>query len=310
VTKPEASQTTQRDNLPFAVGVILFTVFALSLGDTLVKLLSANFVLWPGFVLRFIIAIPVLIVFMLVFARRSLQMPTAAGWTLLRSLLLVSMWICYYFALSRVALSVAAATYYTLPIFITLLSALLIGDKVSRLGWLAVLIGFLGVLLILKPETGAFNWYALLPLVSAMLYALAMILTRTHCRNEHPLVLSLALNICFVMVGLVVAVALSTMPIESRQGFLLATWSQMNLAQWGSMALLAIALLIGSIGAAIAYQNASPSVIGTFDFAYVGFAVLWGIVFLAEVPDGLSVLGIALIVFAGLLSLQKNKTKR
>ncbi|MEN5300111.1 hypothetical protein ABE530_17455 [Brucella sp. TWI559] len=71
------------------------------------------------------------------------------------------------------------------------------------------------------------------------------------------------------------------------------------------MGLLTAALLIGSIGAAVAYQNGPPSVIGTFDFAYVGFAVIWGMIFFAEVPDVTSTLGITLIVGAGILSLRQ-----
>ena len=59
------------------------------------------------------------------------------------------------------------------------------------------------------------------------------------------------------------------------------------------------------IGAAIAYQKGPPAVVGSFDFAYVGFAVLWGLVFFAEVPDARALLGIAMIVGAGVLSLRR-----
>ena len=80
-------------------------------------------------------------------------------------------------------------TFYTLPIFITLFAALFIGDRIGLMGWGSVLLGFAGVALILKPTPNGFNGYALLPLVSAILYALTVILTRTKCREEHPLVL-------------------------------------------------------------------------------------------------------------------------
>lgn len=78
----------------------------------------------------------------------------------------------------------------------------------------------------------------------------------------------------------------------------------MDLSQWGSMGLLAMAILVGSIGTAIAYQNGPSSMIGTFDFAYVGFAVLWGIVFFNDLPDGVSVVGMVLVVVAGIMSLR------
>ena len=71
------------------------------------------------------------------------------------------------------------------------------------------------------------------------------------------------------------------------------------------MALMASAILIGSVGTAIAYQNGPPAIIGVFDFAYVGFAVVWGLIFFAEVPDALTLAGIALIVVAGILSVRQ-----
>jgi len=294
------------DNLPLAVSVIVFTVFALSLGDALIKFTSNNFVLWQIFILRSVIAIPCLVLFMLFRAGALLYFPTSLSWTAIRSLLLVSMWVIYYIALPHVQFSVAAAAYYTLPIFITLFSAALTGDKVSGLKWVAVGLGFIGVLLILKPNTNAFNWYALLPLLSAVLYALAMILTRTKCRDEQPLVLALALNITFVLVGAIAAWFVSGLADEMRQGFVLGEWNPMGSAQWLSMTLLATAVLIGSVGTVIAYQNAPSSVIGIFDFAYVGFAVLWSVVFFDELPDAFSMLGIALIVLSGLLSLKQS----
>ncbi|WP_192363453.1 DMT family transporter [Mesorhizobium mediterraneum] len=298
-------QGERADNILLAVSVIILTVLALSLGDALIKMMSGSFVIWQIFVIRSLIVIPVLLLFLAVASPEKLRVPDALDWVILRSLMLVGMWVCYYLSLPNLTLSVAAAAYYTLPIFITLFSALFIGDRISRQGWIAVLAGFLGVLLILRPKAEDFNAYAILPLVSAMLYAGAMILTRTRCRNQHPIVLSLALNIGFVIVGALAAGFIMLLPDSVRQGFLLASWAAMGRAEWISMGLLAAAILIGSIGAAIAYQNGPPAMIGAFDFAYVGFAVVWGVVFFAEVPDLTSTLGMTLIVGAGILSLRQ-----
>lgn len=119
----------QTDNLPLAVGVIILTVLALSLGDALIKLRSGDFVIWQIFVLRSLLAIPLLVFFMAVKDRQSLRIPdvlwpAAMLWTAGRSLLLVAMWVSYYVALPHLSLSIAAAAYYTLPIFITLFAAL------------------------------------------------------------------------------------------------------------------------------------------------------------------------------------------
>ena len=82
----------------------------------------------------------------------------------------------------------AAAVYYTIPLFITLFAACWLKEPVGLQGWSGVLIGFIGVLLMLNPQVGDLSTYALMPLASAILYALAMVLTRTKCRGENPLV--------------------------------------------------------------------------------------------------------------------------
>ncbi|MCA8878536.1 MAG: hypothetical protein KDA73_00990 [Rhodobacteraceae bacterium] len=75
--------------------------------------------------------------------------------------------------------------------------------------------------------------------------------------------------------------------------------------EWLSMALFAAAILIGSVGAAVADQNGPPATAGAFDFACVGFAVVRGMLFFAEIPDAISAFGMALIVGAGVLSLRR-----
>jgi len=162
---------------------------------------------------------------------------------------------------------------FTLPIFITLFPALFIGDRISKNGWFAVVLGFIGVLLILRPQAGDFNVNALFSLVSAM------IVTRARCREEHPFTLSLALNVGFIIGVCLAAGLILLVPAELRQEFMLSPWTLMGQAEWISILRLAAAILIGSVGAAAAYQNAPPAMIGIFDFAYIGYAVIWGIVF-------------------------------
>jgi drug/metabolite transporter (DMT)-like permease len=81
----------------------------------------------------------------------------------------------------------------------------------------------------------------------------------------------------------------------------------MDAESWSAMGLLAAAAVTGSVLAAYAYLEGPSAIIGVFDFAYVGFAVLWGVVLFAEVPNALSFAGMALIVLAGTLALQARR---
>lgn len=297
------------DDLKLAVFAILLSVLALSLGDALIKRISADFPLWQVFVVRSAITVPVLVAVIRLGTRTVALIPRAFGWTLLRSLMLTLMWVVYYSALPHVDLSVAAAAFYTLPLFITLFAHLFVGEAVGARGWIAVLTGFCGMLAILRPQGQDFNAHALLPLVSAVLYALAMILTRTRCRDENPLVLALALNVSFIVVGALATLAIAVWApspdqIETQR-FLLGDWPALGAREWLAMGLLAAAILIGSAGAAVAYQRGPASVVSTFDFAYLAFAGLWGLVFFAEVPDALTAAGMALIAAAGILAVRR-----
>lgn len=295
-----------------AVCTIVFTVFALALGDALIKHLSASFTLWQIFCLRSAVVIPVLLVAIKIHDHNTSVQPDNYGWTILRSAMLTLMWITYYASLPHLDLAVAAAAYYTLPLFITLFAALLLGDSIGKTGWLAIVIGFVGVLLVLQPRPSDFNWYSLLPVSSAILYALAMILTRSRCKHENILVLSLWLNLTMLVCGVVASITLmlsdQTTQAVHGSGFLTGEWSAMGTREWLVIGLLSVAILIGSIGAAYAYQNGEPATIAAFDFAYVAFAVLWGIILFQELPGGAGASGMVLIVIAGVLAM-KSKDK-
>ena len=303
------SQTSSADNVRLGIAVILVTDLGLSLGDAAIKALSADFVLWQIFALRSVFSVPALVAIIVWRTGAASLMPRHLGWAALRSLMLASMWVAYYASLPHLELGVAAAAYNTLPIFITLFAALFIGDRIGPIGWGAIFVGFAGVLLILRPEASGFNAYALLPLAAAVLYALAMILTRTKCRGEHPLVLALTLNVTFVVVGLLATLAIAATggPVDTgvNNSFLLGAWSSMGETEWISMALLAVAAVIGSVGAAVAYQIAPPATVATFDFSYLGFAALWGVLFFAEILDVVTIIGIVMIVIAGVLAVRR-----
>lgn len=304
---------THDTNLRLAVFAIVFGVFVASLSDAFIKFVSADFQLWQIFVLRSVITIPVLCA-IIKFRDPSVPLaPVNFRWTTLRSLLLVFMWLAFYAALPRVELSVAGAVYYTLPLFITLFAGVFVGEKVGVKGWIAIAIGFVGVLLILKPQADHFNAYALLPLASAVFYASAMILTRTKIRNENALVLALSLNVAFLLVGasgtLVVALWSPTSAQAGANPFLLGEWSTLGLQEWMTIAVLAVLITTSSLCATIAYQNGPSSTVSSFDFFYLAFVVMWGVLFLGEVPDAVTVTGIILIACAGVVVVGKQWRK-
>lgn len=291
------------DNTFQGIATILMSVLTMAFADAIVKLVSADLSVWQVFFARSLFAIPIMIGLARI-AGTSLIL-LQPGWTLLRNILLVLTWLVFYASLPVLSLSVAAVAIYTNPIITALLSALLIGERVSMRQWFGVFAGFLGVIVILRPGTDAFSWFVLLPLLGAVFYSLAMVLTRSKCQDEAPLVLALSLHVAFLMTGLgglgLLAWLQLDAQLQSAYPFLLSGWSSMSGETWGLMILLGVLSAGYLMGVARAYQIAPPQIIATFDYAYLISAAIWGFVFFAERPDALTVLGMALITIAGLL---------
>jgi len=303
-TKPSQyalAMNESKDNIALGVAVIVATVFTMAFTDAVIKYASADFPLWQIFVVRSLAAVPVLIVIALC-AGADIR-PRVPSWAVARSLLLALMYVAIYAAIPLLSLSVIAAALYTGPIFVALLSAFVIGEPVGARGWLAVALGFAGVLVILRPHTDAFSLYMLIPIIAGLCYALAAVITRAKCPHEKPLILAVMLNLCILAVGLLATGVVAWLPAEvgAVYPFLLGEWIVMGAREWRLIALLAALIVIIGVGLAKAYQSAPPSIIATFDYTYLLFAALWGFVFFAERPDLPTVAGMLMITLAGWL---------
>lgn len=278
-----------------AIVAIMISVAALSLGDALIKGMGLALPLWQMFVLRSALTL----VPLWWLARRGGPICFDAPiWVVLRSALLVLMWLCYYAALPQMPLSLAAAAYYTGPLFIVAFSAIAGGRRPSARILAAIFAGFLGVLLIIRPDTSAFSAATLLPILAAVLYAVSMVITSVKCQGESPFALAFALHLAFLGAGGALGLASG-----QKMGITLGAWQPVDGALMLSVAALALLILIGSVGAAIAYQNGPPATIAVFDYSYLGFSLAWGGLFFAEIPGAIAVIGIGLIAAAGMLSL-------
>jgi drug/metabolite transporter (DMT)-like permease len=295
------------------VSTMVATTLAMSFGDASVKYVSSDFAVWQLYVLRSGLAIPLIVALLLLGAGAPRIAPLSLGWTAVRSLLLMLMWIAFYAALSTLSLPVVAAAYYTAPLFITVLSAAIVGDPVGPRRWLAVIVGFGGVLVIVKPGSDAFSWSTLLAILSAVFYALAAIVTRSKCIDERPLVLSLALNVAFLLTGAIFSAAIAwwapSPGIVELNPFLLGPWSAMSVRHWEIIAMLAVLIIAVSAGVAQAYQSAPSAIIAIFDYSYLVFAAFWSLAIFGEPPGIADITGMILIAGAGVLTIHSPSAR-
>ncbi len=301
----QAPTTTNADNPKLAIAAALFAMLSFSFGDALVKYVSADLSLWQILVLRSVLTIPVLIVICRIRPKPLPIWPTNVFWTVLRSSLMILMWLFYYVALLVLPMSVAASVYYTMPIIVALISATIIRDKIGTGGWSGVAIGFLGVLLIVRPDSSGFNLFTLFPAGAALCFAIVAIITRNKIRDEHPYVLTLNLHLAFLLTGVVATVFIYSFGDVAVGPFFGGPWKSVGVHECIVIVVLALSVTLGNLGTSLAYQIGESSMIATISFSYIPFATLWGLLLFSEFPDSITIAGIVLIIVAGSLAVRK-----
>ena len=118
--------------------------------------------------------------------------------------------------------------------------------------------GFIGVLVILRPGTDDFSVWTLLPIAAAVLYALAAIVTRTRCTSESPFVLGLAVHVCLSVAGIVGSLSIAMIQPAPSDPFLLGGWTAMDERDWAVMAAIGLMQGVAVVGVAKAYQSSAP----------------------------------------------------
>jgi len=288
--------------------MILAATAAMSFQDAFVKWISADLPLWQLFAFRSLIAVPVLL--LLLRDDWRLRMREALrGWIFVRSLCLVFMYVFFYAAIPVLDLSMVAACYYTGPIFIVLMASVFLDDRIGWPEWAGVLAAFCGVLLIVRPAGDAFSPFMLVPLLSALLYATANVVTRRSARAVSPWTLTLSLNLAFVLVGAMGMTAAAVIARPDSYPFLTRAWTPMGGEVWAAVGFLAAVSIGIHLALARAYQAGPTAVVAGFDYAYLLFAALWGFVFFQAIPDGPTVAGTLLIGLAGLWSLRARRVR-
>jgi len=293
-----SSQAPSPSVLPGIV-VIVLTVAAMALTDAFVKFSSAGLSLWQIYVLRSLLAIPALLLL-----SRGVFRPAAPVWVALRSLALVAMYLAIYAAIPIIDLSVVAASLYTGPLFIVLLSGVFLREPIAWHQWGAVVIGFGGVVIVVGPAASDFTPLSLIPVAAALLYALAAVLTRAKCAGEAALTLAIWLNGFLLICGGAASLSIGMLGAGTLPDypFLFGGWRPVGGREFIVLCVLAFLIVAVSIGLARAYQSPKPHVIATFDYTYLIFAAFWGYMFFGEVPGSGTLIGMALISFAGLLA--------
>jgi drug/metabolite transporter (DMT)-like permease len=214
---------------------------------------------------------------------------------LVRGLAGVSAVACYFYAIARLRLADAVLLNQSMPLFIPLVERAWLGERIPRRLWSVLALGFVGLLLILRPGTGVFEPVALVGLASAVLASIAQVGIRRLTRTE-PVT-----RIIFYF-GLVASVV--ALPPAAWW------WKTPSPATWAILLLMGVFATVGQITLTRAYVHAPAASVGPFLYAGPVFAGLLDWLIWGRLPDALFVLGAAIVVAAATLALRLRGAPR
>ena len=203
----------------------------------------------------------------------------------LRSALSLAAMLFGFTSLSYLTLANATALSFTAPLFATVLAALVLGETVRRRRWTATLVGFIGVLIVLRPSVSGISYGEVLALAGAFLTAVVIIVVKQMSRTEPSNAIVAYMVLLLTPMALVVA---------------LPFWSWPAPGDWPFVIGMGLAGTVGHICWTRAISICDASVVVPFDYVRLVFTIIIGIFAFAEQPDGYTLLGSAIIVLAGI----------
>ena len=203
-----------------------------------------------------------------------------------RGAMLASMTALNFFALQYLQLAETGAIQFSVPILIAVLSAWWLHEKLDARRWLAIVCGFAGVLLVMRPGSQAFHPALLLCVGNAVLYAVFNMLTRRMAASETPESMQLLSAAMAALLLAPVALAQWQTPAGPRQ--------------WGLLLLCGLMGGVGHLFVAIAHRYASAAVLGPFLYQQILYMTLLGWLVFGQVPDAFVIAGALVVVASGL----------
>ncbi len=285
----------------FGASLIVAGMAIIGFIDNFVRLIAAEGGLWQFHFGRTLIAVPLLLAFCW---WRGMEIRVKnPGKVAVRTLVMAAAMYLYFGSLPMMPIAQVGAALFTAPIFVLVFASVLFRQGIGPWRIFAVVLGFLGVVVILQPEGAGFSWWSLMPLASGALYGLANLLTREWCGQESPQAVVgaffAAMGIAG-LIGLLIATFWPASPQSLAQAqFLLQGWAWAGWSFWFWVAVQAVGSLVAVAFLTRGYQSGETSALSVFEYSYLVFAGFWGWAIWSEALDVRTLLGIALIVAAG-----------
>jgi drug/metabolite transporter (DMT)-like permease len=283
---------------------VIAGLFAFAVQDVIIKFLSGDYAIHQIVLFRSVVSVPVLLA--LVYYESGFRgfVGRRPGLLTIRAFLLYLAYTCYYLAIAAMQIADTLAIAFLSPLIVTALSKPFLGIDVGLKRWLAILVGFAGTLVMLRPGFGVFEPAALFAIGSATCYAAATVQTRLLGPTETSATMSLHAMAIYIVLsggtGLLIGDGHLAASSHPSLAFLLRAWSWPNAYDLMLMLATGVVATIGMLCLAQAYRLGDPPIVAPFEYTSMIWALASGYIFWNRIPDHVSMAGIAIIIAAGL----------
>ena len=277
---------------------IIFNLLAwimLPIMDGFAKYLSADLpvlqITWARYFFTVALTFPI----MFFFFRQNLIWTNKPKLQFLRGLILLTANICFFYSISVISLAKALTLAFVAPLIVTAFSPFFLGERVGLRRWSAVIIGFIGTLVVIRPGFVEINLASIAALGTGIMYGFYLIITRKLSTSDNPL---LTLLLTGVVGALIVSIM---MPF---------VWVKPSLNQWSMMVAIGVFACLGHFFLILSLKYADASKLAPFGYFEIVTNIIIGYYFFSDFPDNWTFFGLFIIVISGIyISKRENLIK-
>ncbi len=253
--------------------------------DTIAKYLSSELSFFQITWARYFFTVFWTLPFMFFFFRKNLRWSENPKLQILRGLTLFSANICFFYSISVISMAKALTLAFVAPLVTTAISPFFLNEKVGLRRWVAVLVGFIGSLVVIRPGFLEFNLASIAALATGCFYGVYVVITRKLHSTDNPLLTLLLTGV----VGAIIASFL--VPV---------VWVNPTLIQWSWLALMGIFACLGHILLILSLRHADASKLAPFGYFEIITNIILGYYVFRDFPDLWTFLGLFIIISSGI----------
>ncbi len=294
---------------------LIAAVAFLTVSDSIIKWLSPHIALHEIMLIRALFSMLVVSIIIKLEGGFAILKTRRPGLHFIRGAMLVFANMLFFLGLASMPFAETVALFFTAPLFICLLSQPVLGEKVDRSRWLAIFLGLIGVVIMLRPGAEILRLNSLLPIAAALSYATMQMMTRKLGMQEKAGTLTFYIQFAFIVISSIIGLGIGDGQFNTGNNetldFLLRAWIWPSFDDFKLLALCGLMVSIGGYLLSQAYRLGQASIVAPFEYSSMPFALFVGYYLWGDWPDLVSFAGSSLIIFSGLLIVYlENRSKR